>query len=208
MSQRNLGDEGDGSGAAFYHLSPWVSSPEPPNAAFNHSQGEEWKICQCYKLIKGLALQESFHYRDYEQPDLFQKRNVLMVIARPDDESVPLRDSLGHTPFQMIDQRETTRKRAGKEAQFKEIISLREIKILSHGIVVFLHISVRACLKSYVWVNDTNLLVCTIPAWQGSPPKKPLVPSGPKIHYRYLASPWSTSSSPYLDLVPWKYRKK
>ncbi|KAI3515571.1 hypothetical protein L1887_14471 [Cichorium endivia] len=129
----------DGGGAAFYHLSPWVSSAKPPNAAFNHSQGEEWKKCQCYKLIKGLALQEwknwwnmppngltkclkeiwetmvtvvvppsttyrhgchqlnhpmlpsttlKFHYRDYEQLDLFKKRNVLMVIAHPDDESV------------------------------------------------------------------------------------------------------------------------
>ncbi|KAI3515570.1 hypothetical protein L1887_14470 [Cichorium endivia] len=78
----------DGGGAAFYHLSPWLSSAKPPNAAFNHSQGEEWKNCQCYKLIKGLALHELFHYRDYEQLDLFKKGNVLMVIAHLDDESV------------------------------------------------------------------------------------------------------------------------
>ncbi|KAG6474818.1 hypothetical protein ZIOFF_064033 [Zingiber officinale] len=32
-----------------------------------------------------------------------------------------------------------------------------------------------------VWVNDSTLLVCTIPVSREGPPKKPLVPSGPKI---------------------------
>lgn len=32
-----------------------------------------------------------------------------------------------------------------------------------------------------MWVNDSTLLVCTIPSSRGAPPKKPLVPSGPKI---------------------------
>ncbi|XP_064978877.1 probable glutamyl endopeptidase, chloroplastic isoform X5 [Musa acuminata AAA Group] len=34
---------------------------------------------------------------------------------------------------------------------------------------------------SFVWVNDSMLLVCTIPISRGAPPKKPLVPSGPKV---------------------------
>ncbi|URE41008.1 hypothetical protein MUK42_11709 [Musa troglodytarum] len=33
----------------------------------------------------------------------------------------------------------------------------------------------------FVWVNDSMLLVCTIPISRGAPPKKPLVPSGPKV---------------------------
>ncbi|CAH1453392.1 unnamed protein product [Lactuca virosa] len=39
----------------------------------------------------------------------------------------------------------------------------------------------NAIFDNYVWVNDSTLLVCTIPASRGKPPKKPLVPSGPKI---------------------------
>lgn len=39
----------------------------------------------------------------------------------------------------------------------------------------------NAIFDNYVWVNDTTLLVCTIPSSRGNPPKKPLVPSGPKI---------------------------
>lgn len=39
----------------------------------------------------------------------------------------------------------------------------------------------NAIFDNYVWVNNSTLLVCTIPASRGSPPKKPLVPSGPKI---------------------------
>ncbi|PKU72849.1 putative glutamyl endopeptidase, chloroplastic [Dendrobium catenatum] len=36
-------------------------------------------------------------------------------------------------------------------------------------------------LFHFVWVDDSTLLVCTIPISRGSPPKKPLVPSSPKI---------------------------
>lgn len=36
-------------------------------------------------------------------------------------------------------------------------------------------------LCSFEWVNASTLLVCIIPISRGSPPKKPLVPSGPKI---------------------------
>ena len=38
-----------------------------------------------------------------------------------------------------------------------------------------------SCSGSYAWVDDSTLLVCTIPSSLGKPPKKPLVPSGPKI---------------------------
>lgn len=39
----------------------------------------------------------------------------------------------------------------------------------------------NAVFDNYVWVDNSTLLVCTIPASRGSPPKKPLVPPGPKI---------------------------
>ncbi|KAL8138233.1 hypothetical protein V2J09_004234 [Rumex salicifolius] len=42
-------------------------------------------------------------------------------------------------------------------------------------------INLNAIFENYVWVNDSTLLVCTIPTSRGDPPKKPLVPSGPKI---------------------------
>lgn len=34
---------------------------------------------------------------------------------------------------------------------------------------------------SYIWIDNYTLLVCAIPASRGDPPKRPLVPSGPKI---------------------------
>lgn len=40
---------------------------------------------------------------------------------------------------------------------------------------------VNAVFDNFVWVNDSTLLVCTIPLSRGDPPRKPLVPSGPKI---------------------------
>ncbi|CAI9767861.1 unnamed protein product [Fraxinus pennsylvanica] len=39
----------------------------------------------------------------------------------------------------------------------------------------------NAVFDNFVWVNNSTLLVCTIPFSRGDPPKKPLVPSGPKI---------------------------
>ncbi|WOL11800.1 putative glutamyl endopeptidase, chloroplastic isoform X5 [Canna indica] len=42
-------------------------------------------------------------------------------------------------------------------------------------------IFLNAVFDNFVWVNDSTLLVCTIPESRGSPPKKPLVPSGPKV---------------------------
>ncbi|CAN6469077.1 unnamed protein product [Victoria cruziana] len=39
----------------------------------------------------------------------------------------------------------------------------------------------NAIFDNYVWVDNSTLLVCTIPISRGEPPRKPLVPSGPKI---------------------------
>ncbi|CAK7348427.1 unnamed protein product [Dovyalis caffra] len=39
----------------------------------------------------------------------------------------------------------------------------------------------NAVFDNFVWVDNSSLLVCTIPSSRGHPPKKPLVPSGPKI---------------------------
>ncbi|KAA8543030.1 hypothetical protein F0562_021475 [Nyssa sinensis] len=42
-------------------------------------------------------------------------------------------------------------------------------------------IYLNAVFDNFVWVDNSTLLVCTIPLSRGDPPKKPLVPSGPKI---------------------------
>ncbi|XP_058077922.1 probable glutamyl endopeptidase, chloroplastic [Magnolia sinica] len=42
-------------------------------------------------------------------------------------------------------------------------------------------IYLNAVFDNFVWVDNSTLLVCTIPLSRGAPPKKPLVPSGPKI---------------------------
>ncbi|KAK6941084.1 Peptidase S9, prolyl oligopeptidase, catalytic domain [Dillenia turbinata] len=39
----------------------------------------------------------------------------------------------------------------------------------------------NAVFENFVWIDDTTLLACTIPLSRGKPPKKPLVPSGPKV---------------------------
>ncbi|XP_075641514.1 putative glutamyl endopeptidase, chloroplastic [Castanea sativa] len=43
------------------------------------------------------------------------------------------------------------------------------------------NIYLNAVFDNFVWVNNSTLLVSTIPLSRGDPPKKPLVPSGPKI---------------------------
>ncbi|KAJ7973057.1 putative Dipeptidyl-peptidase [Quillaja saponaria] len=43
------------------------------------------------------------------------------------------------------------------------------------------NIYLNAVFDNYVWVDNSTLLVCTIPSSRGAPPKKPLVPYGPKI---------------------------
>ncbi|KAL2345477.1 hypothetical protein Fmac_006762 [Flemingia macrophylla] len=43
------------------------------------------------------------------------------------------------------------------------------------------NVRLNAVFDNYVWVNNSTLLVCTIPSSRGAPPKKPLVPAGPKI---------------------------
>lgn len=42
-------------------------------------------------------------------------------------------------------------------------------------------VHLNAVFDNYVWVDNSSLLVCTIPSSRGAPPRKPLVPSGPKI---------------------------
>ncbi|XP_031404753.1 probable glutamyl endopeptidase, chloroplastic [Punica granatum] len=42
-------------------------------------------------------------------------------------------------------------------------------------------VHLNAIFDNFVWVDDSTLVVCTIPSGRGDPPKKPLVPSGPKI---------------------------
>lgn len=42
-------------------------------------------------------------------------------------------------------------------------------------------VHLNAVFDNYVWVDNSTLLVCTIPLSRGAPPKKPLVPGGPKI---------------------------
>ncbi|XP_020265546.1 probable glutamyl endopeptidase, chloroplastic [Asparagus officinalis] len=42
-------------------------------------------------------------------------------------------------------------------------------------------IYLNAIFDNYTWIDSSTLLVCTIPLSRGAPPKKPLVPSGPKI---------------------------
>ncbi|XP_038713587.1 probable glutamyl endopeptidase, chloroplastic isoform X1 [Tripterygium wilfordii] len=47
-------------------------------------------------------------------------------------------------------------------------------------------ICLNAVFENFVWVNNSTLLVCMIPLSRGDPPKKPLVPSGPKIQSNEL----------------------
>ncbi|XP_021904266.1 probable glutamyl endopeptidase, chloroplastic isoform X1 [Carica papaya] len=42
-------------------------------------------------------------------------------------------------------------------------------------------IHLNAVFDNFIWVDNSTLLVCTIPSSRGDPPKKPLVPSSPKI---------------------------
>ncbi|KAJ1412562.1 Six-bladed beta-propeller, TolB-like [Sesbania bispinosa] len=43
------------------------------------------------------------------------------------------------------------------------------------------NVYLNAVFDNYVWVDNSSLLVCTIPLSRGAPPKKPLVPAGPKV---------------------------
>lgn len=42
-------------------------------------------------------------------------------------------------------------------------------------------IYLNAVFDNFVWIDNSSLLVCIIPLSRGDPPKKPLVPSGPKV---------------------------
>lgn len=41
--------------------------------------------------------------------------------------------------------------------------------------------ALNTILDQFSWIDDTSLVVCTIPQGRGAPPKKPLTPAGPKI---------------------------
>ncbi|KAH9318747.1 hypothetical protein KI387_020516, partial [Taxus chinensis] len=41
--------------------------------------------------------------------------------------------------------------------------------------------NINAVFDNFEWIDDSTLVVCTIPSSRGEPPKKPLIPSGPKI---------------------------
>uniref|UniRef100_J3MPC5 Probable glutamyl endopeptidase, chloroplastic n=1 Tax=Oryza brachyantha TaxID=4533 RepID=J3MPC5_ORYBR len=44
-------------------------------------------------------------------------------------------------------------------------------------------IRLNAIFELFVWVNDSTILVCTIPSLRGNPPTKPLVPLVPRIRF-------------------------
>ncbi|XP_009774674.2 probable glutamyl endopeptidase, chloroplastic isoform X1 [Nicotiana sylvestris] len=64
-------------------------------------------------------------------------------------------------------------------------------------------IYVNAVFDNFVWVNDSTLLVCTIPLSRGDPPRKPLVPSGPKIQSNEQKN--VIQSRTYQDLLKDEY---
>ncbi|KAG9148926.1 hypothetical protein Leryth_024946 [Lithospermum erythrorhizon] len=65
------------------------------------------------------------------------------------------------------------------------------------------NIYLNAIFDNFVWVNNSTLLVSTIPLSRGDPPKKPLVPSGPKIQSNEQSS--VVQSRTYQDLLKDEY---
>ncbi|XP_073158442.1 probable glutamyl endopeptidase, chloroplastic isoform X2 [Henckelia pumila] len=70
---------------------------------------------------------------------------------------------------------------------------------LFHAPDIFLN----AVFDNFVWVNDSTLLVCTIPLSRGEPPKRPLVPSSPKIQSNEQKN--TIQSRTYQDLLKDEY---
>ncbi|KAL5700892.1 hypothetical protein ACHQM5_026292 [Ranunculus cassubicifolius] len=64
-------------------------------------------------------------------------------------------------------------------------------------------IYLNAVFDNFVWVDDSTLLVCTIPLSRGDPPKKPLVPAGPKIQSNEQSNVVQLRT--YQDLLKDKY---
>ncbi|KAL9239768.1 hypothetical protein vseg_014059 [Gypsophila vaccaria] len=62
---------------------------------------------------------------------------------------------------------------------------------------------VNAVFDNFVWLGDSTLLVCTIPTSRGDPPKKPLVPPGPKIQSNEQKSTIQVRT--YQDLLKDEY---
>ncbi|KAL3648109.1 hypothetical protein CASFOL_009077 [Castilleja foliolosa] len=65
------------------------------------------------------------------------------------------------------------------------------------------NIFLNSVFDNFVWINDSALLVCTIPLSRGDPPRKPLVPSGPKIQSNEQKD--IIQSRTYQDLLKDKY---
>ncbi|CAK8544408.1 unnamed protein product [Lathyrus sativus] len=64
-------------------------------------------------------------------------------------------------------------------------------------------VHLNAVFENYVWVDNSTLLVCTIPSTRGAPPKKPLVPGGPKIQSNEMKSVIQVRT--YQDLLKDEY---
>ncbi|KAL9263834.1 putative glutamyl endopeptidase, chloroplastic, partial [Drosera capensis] len=61
----------------------------------------------------------------------------------------------------------------------------------------------NALFENFTWVDDSTLLVCTIPLTRGEPPKKPFVPPGPKIQANEQKN--VVQARTYQDLLKDKY---
>ncbi|XP_073291983.1 probable glutamyl endopeptidase, chloroplastic [Primulina huaijiensis] len=64
-------------------------------------------------------------------------------------------------------------------------------------------IFLNAVFDNFVWINNSTLLVCTIPLSRGDPPKKPLIPSGPKVQSNEQKN--IIQSRTYQDLLKDEY---
>ncbi|KZV39931.1 putative glutamyl endopeptidase, chloroplastic [Dorcoceras hygrometricum] len=65
------------------------------------------------------------------------------------------------------------------------------------------NIFLNAVFDNFVWINNSTLLVCTIPLSRGDPPKKPLIPSGPKVQSNEQKN--IIQSRTYQDLLKDEY---
>lgn len=66
-------------------------------------------------------------------------------------------------------------------------------------------IFLNTVFDNFVWVNDSTLLVCTIPSSRGDPLKRPFVPSSPKIQSNEQKN--TIQSRTYQDLLKDEYNE-
>ncbi|XP_073139755.1 probable glutamyl endopeptidase, chloroplastic isoform X2 [Henckelia pumila] len=64
-------------------------------------------------------------------------------------------------------------------------------------------IFLNSVFDNFVWINNSTLLVCTIPLSRGDPPKKPLTPPGPKVQSNEQKN--IIQSRTYQDLLKDEY---